>query len=222
MPTMSVDQQNLERIGKAMQAAWLRVKRAQSKLWSEWMIIGDGLLEGRKWAMYTAGVNRPEGKGYVMAYGEWLKRYKVDDMDKSDRAKLLQLMEERAAVEEWRDTLTDYERRNLNNPTLVWRKWQAATRVKKPRSRTAGFSASEMGRARDAMQQQAERIRELEEEAASARDQNKTPETLDHWCGELIAAMTDAVGSLSEKERPDFFRRVRKALKALEEDHPSP
>jgi len=40
--------------------------------------------------------------GYVTAFGEWLKRYRVDDMGKSDRAKLLQLTEERPAVEEWR------------------------------------------------------------------------------------------------------------------------
>jgi hypothetical protein len=86
------------------------------------MTIGEGLLEGRRWAMQQAGTNRPEGKGYVVAYAEWLKRYRVDDMDKSDRAKLLQLMEERPAVEEWRATLTDYERRNLNNPTIAWRK----------------------------------------------------------------------------------------------------
>jgi hypothetical protein len=46
-------------------------------------------------------------------------------------------MEERLAVEEWRNTLPDYERRNLNNPIVVWRKWTAATRVKKPKPRLA-------------------------------------------------------------------------------------
>lgn len=163
--------ESLDRIGKAMQAAWARVKKAQTRLWGEWMTIGEGLLEGRRWAMRIAGVNRPEGKGYVTAYGEWLKRYKVDDMDRADRAKLLQLMEDRPAVEEWRSTLTDNERRSLNNPTLVWRKWTAATRTKKPKPRTAGYSATEMGRARDMVQQQDERIRELEEELAAAREQ---------------------------------------------------
>ena len=58
-------------------------------------------------------------------------------LDKSDRAKLLQLMEERPAVEEWRATLTDYDRRNLNNPTIVWRKWTAATRERKPKAKPA-------------------------------------------------------------------------------------
>src|SRR5262249_16009662 len=120
--------------------------------------------------MSIAGVNRPEGRGYVTAYAEWLQRYKVDDTDKSDRAKLLQLMEERAAVEEWRATLTDYERRTLNNPTIVWRKWTAATRVTKPKPETAGGWAREMGRAQATVQAQAERIRELQEELVTARE----------------------------------------------------
>jgi hypothetical protein len=102
------------------------------------MTIGEGLLEGRRWAMQTADTNKPEGRGYVVAYAGWLKRYRVDDMDKSDRAKLLQLMEERPAVEEWRASLTAAERHNLNNPTIAWRKWTAATRVTKPKPRTAG------------------------------------------------------------------------------------
>src|SRR5262245_6920368 len=78
--------ETLERIGHAMMLAWSRVKKAETRMWGEWMTIGEGLMEGRRWAMQVAGTNRPEGKGYVTAYAEWLKRFKVDDMDKSDRA----------------------------------------------------------------------------------------------------------------------------------------
>jgi hypothetical protein len=155
---------NYDRIGRAMSAAWSRVKKAQARMWGEWMTIGEGLLAGRQWAMHVAGTNKPEGKGYVTAYAEWLHRYKVDDMDKSDRAKLLQLMEDRPAVEEWRATLTDYDRRNLNNPIVVWRRWTAATRVKKPKPRSAGVSATEHGRAQSTIEQLQARIEELEEE----------------------------------------------------------
>lgn len=162
--------QKLEDICHAMMLAWGRIKKAQARMWGDWMTIGEGLLEGRRWAMQQAGTNRPEGKGYVMAYAEWLKHYKVDDMDKSDRAKLLQLMEERPGVEEWRATLTDYERRNLNNPTIAWRKWTAATKVKKPKPRTAGTSATEHGRALSTLDQQQARIEELEEELAAAEE----------------------------------------------------
>jgi|SRR5215813_10608805 len=157
------DKDKLDQIGRAMQAAWARVKKAQTRMWGDWMTIGEGLLEGRRWAMQIAGTNAPEGKGYVTAFGEWLTRYRVDDMDKSDRAKLLQLMEERPAVEEWRGTLTDYERRSLNHPVIVWRKWTAATRVKKRKPRTGAVSAAEHGRA-------LARIEELEQELAAAHE----------------------------------------------------
>src|SRR5262245_47025658 len=175
------DKDKLDQIGRAMMAAWSRVKKSQSRMWGDWMTIGDGLLEGRRWAMQVAGTNKPEGKGYVTAFGEWIKRYKVDDMDKSDRAKLLQLMEERPAVEEWRAGLPDYERRTLNHPVIVWRKWTAATRVKKPRQRTASVSASEHGRAQAIIEQLQARNAELKEELASRnaesveREESSTP-----------------------------------------------
>jgi hypothetical protein len=181
---------NLDRIGKAAQAAWSRVKKAQSRMWGEWMTIGEGLLEGRNWAMQVSGVNRPEGRGYVTAYAEYLKRYRLDDMDKSDRAKLLQLMEERAAVEEWRSTLPDYERRSLNNPVIVWRKWTTATRVRKLKPRTV--SATEFGRARATVEQLQARVMELEEEN-------------EILMGELAAARQRlrAAGLETEPEGPD-------------------
>jgi len=149
----------IEEIGKAAMQAWGRIKKTHTKLWGEWMVVGEGLIEGRRWAMQQAGTNTPEGKGYVVAFGEYLARYKLDDMDKSDRAKLLQLMEERPAVEEWRATLPTNQRRDLNNPTLVWRKWQSDTKVKNPRK-----PSPEGARARQLVEQQQGRITELEEE----------------------------------------------------------
>ena len=167
---MTKDAERLEQIGRAAMQAWSRVKKAQTRMWGEWMTIGEGLMEGRNWAMKKASTNRPEGKAFVLAYSEWLRRFKLDDMDGADRAKLLQLMEERPAVEEWRATLPDPVRRSLNHPTIVWRKWRAATRVKKAKPRSAGFSAAEMGRARATVEQLQERIAELEQELTAARE----------------------------------------------------
>jgi len=150
---------DIKDIGKCAMRAWDRIKRSHTKLWGEWMVVGEGLIEGRRWAMQQAGVQAPEGKGYTLAFGEYLKRYRLDDMDKSDRAKLLQLMEERPAIEEWRATLPTNQRRDLNNPTLVWRKWQADTKVKKPKPKGQGDA-----RARAMVAEQQERIQELEEE----------------------------------------------------------
>jgi hypothetical protein len=156
--------ERMDQIGRSATSAWTRIKKAQSKLWGDWMVVGEGLMEGRRWAMQKAEANKPEGKAYIIAFGEWLQRYRLSDMDKSDRAKLLQLMEDRPAVEEWRASLTDWERRNLNNPVIVWRKWTAATRVKKPKPRTAGVSGAEHGRAKAVIEELQARIEELEEE----------------------------------------------------------
>jgi hypothetical protein len=168
------ERENLESIGHAMMLAWGRVKKAQRRMWGEWMTIGEGLLAGRQWAMRQAGTNKPEGKGFVMNFSEWLKRFKVDDMDKSDRAKLLQLMEERPAVEEWRAGLPDQDRMRLNNPTIVWRKWTAATRVKKPKPRSAGVSATEHGRAQGIIEELQARNAELEEELQAQKGADDT------------------------------------------------
>ena len=42
------DKDKLDQIGRAMMAAWQRVKKAQTRMWGDWMTIGDGLLEGRR------------------------------------------------------------------------------------------------------------------------------------------------------------------------------
>ena len=157
---MNENTMNSDDLGKAMQAAWGRVKKSEARLWGDWMIIGDGLMEGRVWAMRRAGTNVPEGKGYIMAYNEWLNRWRVTDIDKSVRAKLLNVIENRAEVEEWRSVQPD--KRKLNNPDVVWRKYQAATKVKKPKPRS-----KEAGRAQAEIDQGRERIAELEQELAT-------------------------------------------------------
>jgi hypothetical protein len=121
-------------------------------------------------------------------------------MDKSDRAKLLQLMEERPAVEEWRMGLTDWERRNLNNPVIVWRKWTAATRVRKPKPRTAGVSGAEHGRAKAIIEELQGRNAELEQEleAAQATTQVRL-EALQERNAELEQELTAARSARTEQ-----------------------
>jgi hypothetical protein len=228
---------NLEHIGHAMMLAWGRIKKAQARLWGEWMTIGEGLMEGRRWAMRQAGTNKPEGKGYTLAYGEWLKRFKVDDMDKSDRAKLLQLMDERPAIEEWRASLPDRERRSLNNPTIVWRKWTAVTRVKKPRP-VAVSPVLEAAHARADAVALAARIEELEQELETARARiqeletelgsgHDAPATLQtkvddlelsvRTCRTLINAGFVHVGDLVQKSEAELRRNRFLRVRDLEE-----
>jgi len=50
---------NLERIGHNMMLAWARIKKAQARMWGDWMTIGEGLMEGRRWAMQMASTTSP-------------------------------------------------------------------------------------------------------------------------------------------------------------------
>ena len=69
-----------------------------------------------------------------MAIGEWLARYKLDDMDKGDRSRLFAVMDNLPMIEEWRQTLTLSERLKLNHPSAVLRKWKAAVEPEKPKT----------------------------------------------------------------------------------------
>jgi hypothetical protein len=100
----------------------------------------------------------------------------------------------------WRATLPAQERRNLNNPTLIWRKWTAATRVKKPKSRTAGVSTTEHGRAQAMIEQLQARIEELEEESAAAP--RRHAEDLRTLLGRVLDEVEDLPPSCAPPSKP--------------------
>jgi hypothetical protein len=104
-------------------AAWGRLRRDNN--WHDWMCLGEALQIGRDWAMNQAGTNKPVGKGYNLVMGEWLKKHKLDTLDKGERSRLLDCIDNRASIEEWRKTLTLTARLKYNHPTAVLRRWQA-------------------------------------------------------------------------------------------------
>jgi len=120
-----------ERTVRQGTAAWSRIKTETN--WNDYMAIGEALQIGRTFAMNDANTNAPAGKGYNLAFNQFLQDAKLNDMDASDRAKLFTVMENRPAIEQWRATLTLTERLRLNHPTAVLRKWQNAT--KEPRAK---------------------------------------------------------------------------------------
>jgi hypothetical protein len=145
------DSQNFDRLGRLGTAAWNRLK--QEKNWNDWMTVGDAMISGREFAMSQALTNKPEGSAYNRAFGEWLKKYQLDDMDASDRAKLFKVMDQHTEIDQWRATLTITDRMKLNHPTAVLRKWQAATQIRSKKKRTRPSPKEQME----------QRITELEE-----------------------------------------------------------
>lgn len=165
-----------DRIVRLGRAAWQRLKKEKS--WQDWLATGELLQLLREEAMHEAGVNRPEGKGYNLAFGLKLSENKLDDMDKGDRARLFNIMDNLAPIEQWRSTLTLQERIKYNHPNSVWRKYQKAIEPPpkaeegeaKPTLRDSVANLSEEADdLRRQLQQAHARIAELEEELAGAK-----------------------------------------------------
>src|SRR5262249_10965871 len=61
-----------------------------------------------------------------MAFGDWLVRHELDDMDKGDRSRLFAVMKNLPEIEGWRQRLPLGERLKLNHPNTIWRRWKEA------------------------------------------------------------------------------------------------
>ena len=122
------DKDNNERVSRQGSEAWQRLSKDAN--WSDWLQVGEALQVGRELAMNKAETNKPEGKGYNTAFGEWLIKYKLDTLDKGARSRLFDVMAYLPEIEKWRQTLTLTERLKLNNPHSVLRRWKASTQIK--------------------------------------------------------------------------------------------
>jgi len=181
-----LSEEQLSRASRAMEQAWRSIKQAAGRQWGQWHVIGDGFLVGRTWAQQVSNSPRPEGRAYNTAYSEWLRRYHVHDIDKSVRACLLKCMEEWPAIEEWRATLTEAERRRLNHPTTVWRKFNAGAPTPPSRPRR---NAS---RALIELEQSTARVVELTQELQTVRSQDQ-PSGVDQLVDALIGHIEQGV-----------------------------
>jgi hypothetical protein len=122
---------DFERVCRNARAALTRLKK--SKDWQDWMVVGVALQEGRTRAMKWAGTNRPEGKAYNGYFSEIILEAGLQEVDKAARAHLLIVMSHLAEIETFRASLPFAERSKLNHPSVMVRKWRAATAEHKPK-----------------------------------------------------------------------------------------
>ena len=66
------------------------------------------------------------GGNYSRAFAEWIKRHHFDAMPKATRSVALELNENITAIEAWRATLTDKQRRRCVHPLSNVRAWRKA------------------------------------------------------------------------------------------------
>jgi hypothetical protein len=72
--------------------------------WKKWIAIAEAMMSARTICMRDTHSNRPAGRGYNAAFSTRLAKRKFGNMDGSDRARLLKCMENKLAIEAWRET----------------------------------------------------------------------------------------------------------------------
>ena len=98
--------------------------------WTDWMYIADGIAVGQSKAMRDTGTNKPYGRAFTRAFGDWLKtRPWANRYDKGTRSNLLWAVDHRSEIEAWRDMLAQNERDKMNHPTVLRRRFEAAHKV---------------------------------------------------------------------------------------------
>ncbi len=105
--------------------AWTAITKAES--FEGWKAIGRALQVGRDHALRATGANAPMGRRYSTAFCDWIKQHHFDRMPKSTRSVALELNENIAAIEAWRSTLTEKQRRRCVHPLSNVRRWRSAT-----------------------------------------------------------------------------------------------
>jgi hypothetical protein len=106
---------------------WEAIGQAES--YENWRTIALALRLGRDHALRVSGANAPNGRRYTVALSDWLNRNfaSTKPMPKQTRYWCLQLNDHLPAIEQWRTTLPERQRRKLINPVSVVRHWQRAT-----------------------------------------------------------------------------------------------
>jgi hypothetical protein len=110
--------------------AWRSIGKAES--FDNWKAIGAALSIGKAQALRITGANRAWGRNYSKVFCEWMKAHQFESIPKSVRSVAIELHEDIAEVNAWRETLSDKERRRLIHPLSNVRRWRAATELKAP------------------------------------------------------------------------------------------
>ena len=124
---MNKVEESEERKERLAAEADIRIKSGMH--WRDWMFVADGMAVGQAKAMRLASTNRPYGKAYQRAFGDWLKdREWANRHDKGARSNMLWCVDHISEINAWRERLGQKERDKLNHPTTVKRAFEAAHR----------------------------------------------------------------------------------------------
>jgi hypothetical protein len=110
---------------KAGQEAWSQITKAES--FEAWARIGAALSIGKAYALRVTGANQAWGSAYSKAFSEWMTAHGFGKMPKPVRSHSIELHENISAIEQWRATLSEQQRRKLQGPQWTLRRWKRDT-----------------------------------------------------------------------------------------------
>jgi hypothetical protein len=161
------------------QAAWDRLRG--NSTFTDWIVVGAAHVLGRAAAMHEARTNKPQGRSYNVAFAAWARKFGFADLDKGDRARLFNVMDNRKEIDPWLKKLPLKERVRLNHPNSIWRRWKAATAVPDPNAppkvplvQKLNDSIASLQEENDRLKREIERGRQQPATKAPIADTNQT------------------------------------------------
>jgi hypothetical protein len=112
--------------------AWRQIRSRALASWNDWLSVGHALVVARAIVMRETGTNKPVGGKYNVAMGAWLRGNGFDGINTQERHNAVRCAENEAAIEAWRETLTEVQRRKYQSASCVLNYWKRATRPKAP------------------------------------------------------------------------------------------
>jgi hypothetical protein len=102
---------------------WREIGRAES--YEHWKKIGAALSIGKQWALLTVDLDAPwHQRRYGAKFSKWLQAHGFDAMRPSDRSDAITLFENREAIDRWRATLSEKQRRRLRGCQQNVKRWR--------------------------------------------------------------------------------------------------
>jgi hypothetical protein len=104
--------------------AWQAIGKTES--FDAWKSIGAALAVGKRHALKVTGANPAWGRNYSREFGAWMKQHGFDSIVKSVRSVAIELHENANAIEAWRATLPERQRKRLVHPLSNVRRWRVS------------------------------------------------------------------------------------------------
>jgi hypothetical protein len=103
---------------------WDHLKQTARETWEQYIVIGEAMVAARGEIMRKLGRNDPTGPAYQREFKAWLVEYRLADMDKAARARLIKLIDALPEVNEMLADWSDQDRRKRNHPNTIYRALQ--------------------------------------------------------------------------------------------------